>query len=883
MTHPTPIRPALSYEDFLRAKVVEAPARGFDVDQDEINTLLKPHQRDIVRWAVHKGCAAIFAAFGLGKTFMQLEIARLIVKKCQHGFLIVAPLGVIQEFERDAEKLGIKIKFVRRLEECDRKTDIYITNYETIRDGKLDPRHFTGASLDEAAILRSFGGTKTFREFMKLFENGQVRYKFVATAVPSPNEYIELLAYSAFLDVMDVGQGKTRFFKRDSQKADALTLHAHKEREFWLWVSTWAIVLQRPSDLGYSDDGYILPEMEVHWHEIPSDHSNAGYEPSGQQRLTRDAAMGVTEGAREKRDSMHARIAKLMELRAIDPSAHRILWHDLESERSALEKSISTLVTVYGSQELDLRKRLLIDFSDGKIPELAGKPSMLGCGNNFQRHCWWEIFLGIGFKFSDFIQAVHRCHRFLQTHTVRLDLIYTEAERGIRQALEQKWRQHEEFTAKMADIIREYGLAANALHQELSRSIGVERREVSGASFRLVNDDAILETRRMESNSVHLILTSIPFSTQYEYTPSYNDFGHTDSNEHFWQQMDYLTPELLRVLQPGRVAAIHVKDRIVPGGLSGYGFQTAYPFHCDAIRHFQKHGFAFLGMKTIVTDVVRENNQTYRLGWTEQCKDGSRMGVGMSEYVLISRKPPTDSSNGYADVPVVKSKAEYSRSRWQVDAHGFARSDGNRLLVPEELRAMRHDQIFKTFRDHYLASVYNFEDHVAIGEALELCGFCNHIHLGTKDDDDGKVCGQTIAGGICGCALYKSLLPKKFMLLQPPSWHPDVWSDITRMRTLNGAQSAAGREMHLCPMQFDICDRAIEQFTMPGETVFDPFGGLMTVPFCAIKLGRKGIGIELNPRYFADGVAYCQAAEQHANTPTLFGLLDVEQQEEAHA
>ncbi len=266
--HPSPI----TYEEFLRQKIPPTSENGFDISDDDVNAILKPHQRDIVRWAVRKGRAAIFAAFGLGKSVMQLEIARLILKCVQATrkqeefwpfcrFLIVAPLGVRQEFKRDAAMLGIEIKFVRRIEECE-ETGTYLTNYETVRDGKLDPKLFTGVSLDEAGILRGFGGTKTFREFMRHFEGSGI-YRFVATATPSPNEYIELLAYAAFLDVIDVGQGKTRFFKRDSTKADKLTLHPHKVREWWLWISTWAIFLQRPSDLGYSDEGYIIPPLRM--------------------------------------------------------------------------------------------------------------------------------------------------------------------------------------------------------------------------------------------------------------------------------------------------------------------------------------------------------------------------------------------------------------------------------------------------------------------------------------------------------------------------------------------------------------------------------------------------------------------------------------------
>ncbi|KAB2860394.1 MAG: site-specific DNA-methyltransferase, partial [Bauldia sp.] len=480
------------------------------------------------------------------------------------------------------------------------------------------PMLFSAASLDEASCLRGFGGTKTFREFMRRFDG--MRYKFVATATPSPNEYIELLAYSAFLEVMDVGQAKTRFFRRNSEKADQLTIHPHKEHEFWLWMASWAIFVQRPSDLGYPDDGYDLPPLIVNWHEVPSDHAQAGADRSGQARLFKNAAIGVTDAAREKRASLDQRIARMMEIRAEDPAAHRILWHDLEAEREAIEAAVPGVKAIWGSQDLDERERRVIDFSNGRTAELAAKPVIAGSGCNFQRHCWWEIFLGIGFKFNDFIQAIHRTYRFLQPHQVRIDLIYSEAERDIRRRLEEKWRRHDELAARMSAIIREYGLAEAAKAGALHRSIGVARQEVAGERFTLVNNDCVEETRGMADNSVDLIVTSIPFSTQYEYTPSYNDFGHTDDDGHFFAQLDFLTPELVRVLKPGRIAAVHCKDRIVPGGMTGLGFQTVSPFGDRTKAHCMRHGLAYLGTKFIITDVVRENNQTYRLGWTEQCK-----------------------------------------------------------------------------------------------------------------------------------------------------------------------------------------------------------------------------------------------------------------------
>lgn len=870
-----------AYDDFLRAKAAIAPKfGGLQVDERDLNPALKPHTRRMVQWGLSGGRRAWFASFGLHKTATQLETMRVLTETTGKPTLICAPLGVRREFIQEAQQrfrgsFAIDLRFIRDTDQVD-GPGVYLTNYESVREGKVKPDPFIGVSLDEAAILRGFGGTKTFREFMALFAGDDRRdqsnriktdgvpYRFVATATPSPNDYIELLSYAGFLDVMDIGQAKTRFFKRNSEKADQLTLMQHKEREFWLWVASWALFVTKPSDLdpAFSDKGYDLPPLDVRWHELPVDHvAGAGAEKSGQQRMFRDATSDLSAAAREKRDSLSERIAKLMDLRAEDPDAHRIIWHDLEAERHALEKAIPSVATVYGSQDLDQREDVISDFADGRVQELGAKPVMLGSGTNLQRHCAWSVFLGIGHKFNDFIQAVHRTRRFgQQADSVRLDLIYTEAERPIRQNLERKWRQHNEMVQKMIEIVKEFGLSEIAMQQALVRALGVERIEVSGPDYRVVHNDCVDETQRMAEGSVQLIVTSIPFSTQYEYSPNYADFGHTDDDGHFWRQMGFLVPQLLRVLEPGRIAAIHVKDRIIPGGINGFGFQTLSTLHMDCVREFQRHGFAYLGMKTITTDVVRENNQTYRLGWSEQCKDGSRMGAGVPEYLLIFRKPPTDRSNGYADRPVHKDKKEwdpeakdwknelgYSRARWQIDAHAYTRSSGDRSLAPGDLDGLDADLVYKVWKTHSLTKIYDFEHHVKIAEGLEMVG----------------------------------RLPPTFMLLPPHSRHKDVWTDVARMMTINAEQARKGQEMHLCPLQYDIVDRAIAQYTEKGETVFDPFGGLMTVPFRAVKHGRKGVGVELNKGYFLDGVKYVEAAAREVKTPSLFDFLDATTPEEA--
>lgn len=390
----------------------------------------------------------------------------------------------------------------------------------------------------------------------------------------------------------------------------------------------------------------------------------------------------------------------------------------------------------------------------------------------------------------------------------------------------------------MTDIIREHGLDPASVVETLTRSLGVERVEATGDNWTYANNDTVEEAHLIPDNSVDLIVTSIPFANHYEYTPSYNDFGHTDNNQHFWEQMDYLTPELLRMLNPGRIYACHVKDRINFGNVTGAGIPTVSPFHAEAIDHGIKHGFDYMGMITVVTDVVRENNQTYRLGWSENCKDGTKMGVGSPEYILLFHKPQTNREKGYADVPVTKSKEDYTRAHWQVDAHAFWRSSGNRALTPDELAALPPEDMSRLFTKQTMENIYDYESHIKIGEQLEGRG----------------------------------ALPATFMSLAPGSWHPEVWHDINRMLTLNGEQSRRNVQMHVCPLQIDIVDRLIERYSNPGELVYDPFGGLGTVPVRAVKMGRRGRGVELNPGYYLDAVKYLEAEERKATMPTLFDL-----------
>lgn len=835
----------MNYKEFLESKIELATESGFIVDPADINPALKPHQRDAVRWALKGGRRALFESFGLGKTIQEIEFCYQAVKHCGGRALIVLPLGVKQEFTRDAvEILGYdQPEYCRTMEEVEKcRSRIVLTNYERVRDGDIRPEYFAATSLDEASVLRSFG-SKTYQTFLDKFKN--VPYKLVATATPSPNRYKELIHYAGYLEVMDTGQALTRFFQRDSTKANNLTLYPNMEDEFWMWVSSWALFVTKPSDLNpeYSDEGYDLPPLDVRWVEIPVHYGDTA-DRDGQIQLFQEAAEGLKEAAAVKRESIDQRVAEMKRIVEESPEDHFLLWHDLENERNAIKKALPETVDIYGSMNYDEREKRVIDFSNGKCRLFATKKSLSGSGCNFQRYCHKEIFLGIDYEFNDFIQAVHRCYRFLQKEPVVIYIIYMENERQIKEALIEKWKNHNYMVAKMIEIVKKYGLNSANKVERLERKMGVEgsreERTVKGTYYTAVYGDCVEETREMESNSVDLIHTSIPFGNHYEYSANYNDFGHNQNTERFFEQMDYLTPELLRILKPGRVAAIHVKDRVLFGNVTGTGFPTMEPFHAACISHYMKHGFQYFGMITVVTDVVRENNQTYRLGWSDCCKDGTKMGVGCPEYILLFRKQQTDHSKGFADERVTKSKEEYTRAQWQIDAHGYWRSSGDRLVSKKELESISVDNLQSVYRKYSRENVYSYEEHVALAKKL---------------DEDGK-------------------LPATFMVVAPGSWNQmEVWDDINRMRTLNTTQSRRRAQMHVCPLQLDIVERIINRYSNPGEVVLDPFGGLMTVPMTAVKMNRMGYGIELNPDYFRDGVGYLQAAENKIDEPTLFDFM----------
>lgn len=858
--------PSIPYNDFLRGKRIEAASQGLK-DFPPLNDNLYPHQKAICQKAIEMGRYAIFAKFGLGKTVMQLQLCQTYVEVEGGCSLIVAPLGVRQEFKRDAKNIfGIDIQYVKDDRDFQEKRSQghrhFITNYERVREGKLNPENFLVTSLDEASVLRSFG-SKTYQEFLPKFAN--VKYRFVATATPAPNKYKEIIHYAGYLGVMDTANALTRFFKRDSSQAGNLKIHPHKEKEFWLWVASWACFVQKPSDIGFSDNGYELPPLKVFEHRLEADHSDAGTDSWGQHKIFADDSADLSAKAKERRKSIVQRCTKAIEIIEESPEDHFIIWTEMNDEAKYIERYLKEIfgkdayVTAHGVSslnDLDQRERDIVKFSDGLCRFMVTKPKVCGSGCNFQRHCHRAIFLSLSEKFNDFIQSVHRIYRFLQKSEVQIDLIWTSSQDSTYDILMKKWQRDKELGERMSRIIKEFGLNVDYTGH-IERSIGCKRVEVKGQNFKCVHNDNVEEysdPRLVPDNSIGLFVTSWPFSDQYEYTPSYNDFGHNDGDDDFFAQMDYLTPHMFRALKPGRIYCLHVKNRIVFGYQTPYGHEkpvgrySVNPFAFKCIPHMVKHGFVYDGTITIDTDVVRENNQTNRLTRGEMRKDGTKMGVGMPEYVHIFYKPQTDSTKGYADEPVT---SDMDNDKYQLVASPIWRSDGmDTFLTPEKIQSLPLDSLKSLWKRYAKNTHYNFEEHVAVNRAL----------------------------------LEAGKLPGSFMLLPPHCRNTDwIWEDVARMQTLNCKQSKGRKEMHTCPLQFDVVRRLIERYSKEGDLVADPFGGLMTVPYIAIEMGRKGFGVELNPQYFADGLAYCKAMEYKQSVPTLWDLVETEKEEEEAA
>lgn len=428
----------MTYDEFLKSKIIAAPESGFDYSQSNMNCNLFDWQKDIVRWALKKGKAAMFEDCGLGKTIQQLEFSRRVCEHTECPVLIVAPLAVADQTRREGAKFGYDVTVCRTQDDV--KNGINITNYEML--SHFDASAFSGVVLDESSILKNYSGTIR-TEIIEMFRD--TPYKLSCTATPAPNDYMELGNQSEFLGVMSRTEMLSTFFIHDGGETSKWRLKGHAENEFWKWLATWAAVLTSPADLGYEADGYILPDKITEEHSVKSEQETAIGENVSFFTVT---AKTLNERRNARRDSLDARCKKAADLVSEKPDEQWLIWCDLNDESGALAEMIPGAVEVRGSDSPEYKAKMLNGFTVGDVKCLVSKPSIAGFGLNWQ-NCHNMIFVGLSDSYEMMYQAVRRCWRFGQTQTVNVHIVISDAEGAVKENIERKERQAERMTAEM--------------------------------------------------------------------------------------------------------------------------------------------------------------------------------------------------------------------------------------------------------------------------------------------------------------------------------------------------------------------------------------------------------------------------------------------------
>lgn len=629
----------MEYSDFLATKTFAAEPSGFD--PSDLPEQLFNWQRDIVRWAVRRGKAALFEDCGLGKTFQQVAWADQVVRHTGGDVLILAPLAVARQTVREAEKIGVTVTHCR--EQSDVMHGINITNYDILH--KFDASSFAGVVLDESSILKSYNGA-TRTAIIESFRN--TPYRLAATATPAPNDYMELGNHAEFLGVMTRTEMLAQFFTHDGGDTSVWRLKGHAEDEFWRWVCSWAVMLRKPSDLGYDDDGFALPPVEMHSHVVETDAVPDGY-------LFAVEALTLSDRRAARKASMGSRVQVAAEL-ATSNNDSWLIWCDLNAEGDALEKLIPGSVQVAGSDSAEHKERAMIGFADGSIRVLITKPSIAGFGMNWQ-HCHNMAFVGLSDSYEQFYQAVRRCYRFGQRNHVDVHIITSDAEGAVVSNIKHKemdaMRMAQEMVNHMSDLNTE---AVHGLKRERNEySTGV----ASGPSWTAHLGDCVEVVRGMEDNSIDYSVFSPPFASLYTYSNSDRDMGNARTHAEFYDHFMYLVRELYRVIKPGRLVSFHCMN--LPTSKERDGYIGISDFRGDLIRMFIEAGFIFHSEVCIWKDPVTAMQRTKALGllYKQLKKDSAMSRQGIPDYLVTMRKPGANPS------PVTKNPDDFSVELWQ--------------------------------------------------------------------------------------------------------------------------------------------------------------------------------------------------------------------------
>lgn len=603
----------MHYEEFLKSKRLIVPSVGISVADSDIHSVLFPFQRDLVRWALRKGRAAIFADCGLGKTFMQLEWARLLGERA----LIIAPLSVARQTVGEARKLGLTIHYTRSGD--DLIDGINITNYEMI--GHFDAEGFGAVVLDESSILKGLTG-KTRQRLTGMFAS--TPYRLCCTATPAPNDIAEIANHAEFLGIMTRADMLAAFFVHDDK---GWRLKGHAREGFYRWLASWGMSIRKPSDLGYSDDGFILPELTM-----VRDVVRAESAPEG--RLFWAGLKGINDRAAARRATIEERVERAAEL--INSSDEQwIAWVGLNDEGRLLAKRVPDSALQEGSDSPDKKIADIEGFQDGDIKVLITKPRIAGFGMNLQ-NCANMVFVGIGDSYEQYYQCVRRCWRFGQTRPVKAHIVLSDMEAEIYDNVLRKEEQAAEMSDELLANVREFEREEIA---DVQAGFEYVEDTAHGDGYTLMLGDSAERLQEIDGDSIGLSVFSPPFISLYTYSPTERDIGNSRTEDEFFHHFGFIIDELLRVTMPGRNCCVHVAQ--VPAMLVRDGYIGLKDFRGGTIKAFEDHGWVYHGEVCIDKDPQAQAIRTHSKGllFVQLRKDSSWLRPALADYILVFRKP----------------------------------------------------------------------------------------------------------------------------------------------------------------------------------------------------------------------------------------------------
>ncbi len=629
----------MDYDTFIDAKTKQAATVGFE--PYEIEADLFPWQASVVRWAVRQGRAALFEDCGLGKTAQQLEWANQVVRHTSKPVLILTPLAVAHQTASEAVKFGIKAKVADSQKDVG-AAGIFITNYEKLEH--FDPSAFSGVVLDESSILKNFTG-KTRIMLTEAFS--RTPYRLCCTATPSPNDYTEFGQHAAFLGVCSPAQMLATFFINDTFNTGDWRLKGHAEGEFWKWLASWAACISKPSDIGFSDEGYILPKLNMVTEAVAVDETDH----SGEE-LFRHATLSATTMHAEMRLTSEARARRVAEL--VNGSKEPwIVWCNTNDEADKLAELMPDAMEVRGSETSRQKEAKIDAFTNGKARVIISKPSICGLGLNWQ-HCRNVAFVGLSYSFEDFYQALRRSYRFGQSKQVNAYVIQATTEGAILQSITRKIEQHKNMQDKMK-------LAAKAFSENRIKDMkkNTALKFSVGDDWRLYHGDCVRVAKEIPSDSIDLAVFSPPFADLFTYSDDLQDMGNCTGLDEFTKHFEFLIAEMARIMVPGREVAVHCVDLLSTKWKHGkIEFQD---FSGEIIRAFWRHGFLFHSRICIWKSPVTEMQRTKAHGLLYKTlkADSCDSRVGCADYLLVFRKP------GENPRPVIKHPESFPVETWQ--------------------------------------------------------------------------------------------------------------------------------------------------------------------------------------------------------------------------